>query len=288
MVSVVVPVYNESAVVARALGHLRAHLATLGTPHEIVVVDDGSTDASPEVLGKTAGVRVIRHPENRGYGASLKTGIRAATGDIIGIVDADGSYPVERFSELLEALTDGVDMVVGVRQGPARAFPLLRRPGKAIVGALANFLAGKRIPDLNSGMRVMRRSLLEEFFHLFPDGFSFTTTLTLAVLTNRRGVKWVPIAFAPRVGHSSLTLRRGVFREFPNFLTLVVRIITYFRPLRFFGSLGLLFLFLGVANVVRTLVVERNVSDASILLVVVGIQIGLMGLIADLIVRSRS
>ncbi|TSC63364.1 MAG: family 2 glycosyl transferase, partial [Parcubacteria group bacterium Gr01-1014_106] len=222
-----------------------------------------------------------------GYGAALKTGVRTAKGDILGIIDADGTYPTEDVPRLLDHLTEGVEMVVGVRSGKAAAFPLLRRPGKAIVGTLAAFLVGRRIPDLNSGMRLMRRGLVEQFFHLLPDGFSFTTTITLAALTNKLGVRWVPIAYAPRLGTSTITLGRGLFQEFPNFLTLVVRIITYFRPLRFFMVPSAIFLILGMANLARTLLFEQNISDASILLIVVGIQIGLMGLLADLIVRSR-
>lgn len=288
MLTVVVPVFNEASTVGSTLARLRSSLADQVVPAEIVVVDDGSTDETPAILGRTEGVRVLLHAENRGYGAALKTGVRAAAGDTVGIVDADGSYPVEEFPRLFAALQEGTDMVVGVRRGPGSAFPLLRRPGKAIVQLLATFLVGERIPDLNSGMRVMRRELLEKFFHLFPDGFSFTTTLTLAALTSRRGVAWVPIAYAPRTGRSTLTFRRGLLQEFPSFLALVVRIVTYFRPLRFFAIPSLFFLALGVANLVRTLLLERNVSDASILLIVVGIQIGLMGLIADLIVRSRA
>lgn len=288
MVSVVIPVYNEATAVGGTLARLRTALAASGMTAEIIAVDDGSTDATPEILGQTAGLRVIRHPENRGYGAALKTGIRAATGEIIGIVDADGSYPAEEFPRLLTALTEGTDMAIGVRTGRGPAFPLLRRPGKAIVSLLAAFLVGRSIPDINSGMRVMRRELVERFFRLFPDGFSFTTTLTLAALTNRVGVTWIPIPYAPRQGTSVLTFRRGLLQEFPNFLALIVRMVTYFRPLRFFAVPSLLFLLLGVANLTRTLVVDRNITDASLLLIVVGIQIGLMGLVADLVVRSRT
>lgn len=288
MFSIVVPVYNETEGVEALLARLEKSLAAAGIPHEILVVDDGSTDATKVILARLSGIRVLRHPENRGYGAALKTGIRAATGDLIGIIDADGTYPAEQFPRLLKELTDGTDMAVGVRSGSGAAFPLLRRPGKAIVGALAAFLVGRRIPDLNSGMRVMRRSFVEQYFRLLPDGFSFTTTITLAALTNRVVVRWVPIAYAPRIGRSTMTLGRGVFQEFPNFLTLIVRMVTYFRPLRFFAVPSMLFLLLGLLNLARTLVLERNISDASILLIVVGIQIGLMGLVADLIVRSRA
>ncbi|MDP3685311.1 MAG: glycosyltransferase family 2 protein [bacterium] len=287
MFSIVVPVYNETEGVEASLTRLTNGLAAAGIPHEVLVVDDGSGAETSRILARLSGIRVLKHPENRGYGAALKTGIRAAQGDIIGIIDADGSYPAAEFPRLFKELHDGVDMVVGVRMGPGRAFPLLRRPGKIVIGALAAFLVGRRIPDLNSGMRVMRRTMVERFLHLVPDGFSFTTTVTLAALTNKLGVGWVAIAYAPRMGTSTITFRRGLLSEFPNFLTLVVRIVTYFRPLRFFAVPSLLFLGLGLGNLVRTLVMDQNITDASILLIVVGIQIGLMGLLADLIVRSR-
>lgn len=285
--SVVVPVFNERETVEEVFAALRHSLEQARIPAEMIAVDDASSDGTSAVLARLPHVRVIRHGENRGYGAALKTGIRASRGDILGILDADGTYPAEEFPRLLQELAEGVEMVVGVRAGPGDAFPLLRRPGKAVISALAAFLVGRRIPDLNSGMRVMRRSLVEQFFRLLPDGFSFTTTVTLAALTNRHGVRWVPIVYAPRLGKSTITVGRGLFREFPNFLTLIVRIVTYFRPLRFFAVPSFLFLVFGVVNLVRTLVTEQNISDASILLLVVGIQIGLMGLLADLVVRSR-
>lgn len=285
--SVVIPVYNEAEGVASTIHAVRRGCLAAGMSAEVIAVDDGSTDGTATVLATLEGVRVLRHADNLGYGASLKTGIGSATGDVIGIIDADGSYPAASFPALLAALTDGVDMVVGVRKGSGDAFPLLRRPGKAIIQGLAAFLVGRRIPDLNSGMRVMRRSLVDRYAHLLPDGFSFTTTITLAVLTNRHIVCWIDVPFSARVGRSTITLRRGLFQEFPNFLALVVRIITYFRPLRFFGVASLLFLLVGSVNIIRTLVFSRNVSDASLLFLVVGVQAGLMGLLADLIVRSR-
>lgn len=286
--SVVVPVYNEAGSVATTVRAVQSSCEAAGIAVEVIAVDDGSTDNTSSVLAGLSDIRVIRHTENRGYGAALKTGIRASAGDVIGIIDADGSYPATAFPQLLDQLTDGVDMVVGVRTGPGAAFPLLRRPGKAVVSALATALVGRRIPDLNSGMRLMRRAMIERFLSLVPDGFSFTTTVTLAALTNRLGVRWVPIPYSLRVGTSTMTFRRGLLAEFPNFLVLIVRIITYFRPLRFFVLPSLLFLLVGVLNLVRTIAFDRNITDASMLLIVVGIQIGLMGVIADLIVRSRS
>lgn len=287
VLSIVIPVYNEAGSLRDALARIRTSCTAANLSYELIVVNDASTDATAEILAQEQGITVLHHAENLGYGASLKTGIRASRGEVIGMTDPDGTYPVEDFPRFMQELTPGVEMVIGVRTGRSEAFPLLRRPGKVIVNSLAAFLVGKYIPDLNSGMRVFRRPLFDRFQHLLPDGFSFTTTITLGALTNRLGVRWLPIPYAPRVGKSTMTFGRGLFREFPAFLTLVVRITTYFKPLRFFAVPSAVFLLAGIANLARTLILERNISDASILLIVVGIQIGLMGLVADLVVKSR-
>jgi len=291
MLSVIIPVYNEGESTSEVVTKLKCALESEKIPHEILVVNDGSTDNTGGVLSAVANERevvVLEHDRNRGYGAALKTGMRKAKGEWIGIVDADGTYPVEEIVDLLRiANKRNCDMVVGARTGRGASFPLLRRPGKLIVQLLAAFLTGRTIPDLNSGMRVFRRELATRYMHLFPQGFSFTTTITLAALTNDYVVRFRPINYYPRKGRSSMGFWGGLTREFPNFLILIVRIVTYFKPLRFFALPSMTFFVVGVINLGRTLRFEQNITDASILLIVVGVQIGLMGLIADLIVKSR-
>ena len=288
MVSVIVPVYNEEKAIGQTVRDIQAAMGSSQREWELLCVDDGSSDGTAGILKEMPGVTVIRHARNQGYGTALKTGIRKAKGDTIAIIDADGTYPIKDFPKLVEKLYKGEhDMVVGARTKAGAKVPLTRRPGKAIITALAAFLVGQRIPDLNSGMRVFKKDLAEKFWHLLPAKWSFTVTITLAALTNGYSVWYEPIDYYERVGESTVNFSRGLFQSFPNFISLIIRIVTYFKPLRFFAIPSLLFLIVGAINLVRTLIFERNITDASMLLIVVGIQIGLMGLIADLIVKSR-
>jgi len=177
-VSIIVPVYNEEGAIASTLAAIDSTMSATGRTFDVVVVDDGSRDGTANVLAQT-GARVVRHRANRGYGAALKTGIRATSHPLIAILDADGTYPIARLPELL-AQADDADMVVGARTGGSVHVPALRRPVKWLLTRVANVLSGHRIPDLNSGMRVFRREVALRFFELYPDGFSFTSTITLA------------------------------------------------------------------------------------------------------------
>lgn len=171
---------------------------------------------------------------NRGYGAALKTGARLAKFDLIAITDADGTYPNEKLPELLAAMGDA-DMIVGARTGKNVNVPLARRPAKWMITRLAIYLTGFHIPDLNSGLRIARRSLWEKFEYLFPDGFSLTTTITLAALTNRKKVKYVPIDYHHRVGNSKIRPIRHTI----EFTQLIVRTVLYFNPLKVFVPVSL-------------------------------------------------
>src|SRR5262249_22502084 len=156
--------------------------------HEIIVVDDGSKDKTRRAA-EEAGAVVLRHPRNRGYGASLKTGITVAAYDVICITDADGTYPVERIPELLAELRTA-DMVVGARTGARVAIPLIRKPAKWVLNRLANYITSTKIPDLNSGLRLFRRDAALQYFHMLPDQFSFTTTITMAMLCDKYAVTY--------------------------------------------------------------------------------------------------
>ncbi|MFQ5435696.1 MAG: glycosyltransferase family 2 protein, partial [Anaerolineae bacterium] len=161
-VSVVIPAFNEETAVAREVHHIQQILDETGASYEIIVVDDGSAD-NTAAEAMTAGARVLRHDENRGYGASLKTGIRAAVHDIIVITDADGTYPPDQIPQLV-ALAEDADMVVGARTGENVHIPPLRRPAKWLLRWLAMYIAEYKIPDLNSGLRVLRRDCIMQYF----------------------------------------------------------------------------------------------------------------------------
>ena len=202
-VSIIVPCHNEQDAIAATIEQIVQTLDASDRPFELLIVDDGSTDGSPTVLQRLEQgrhLRVLRNVRNRGYGYSLKRAVREATFELIVITDADGTYPNHRMAELIE-LMDTADMVVGARTGAKVNVPLVRRPAKWVLRKLASYLTAVDIPDLNSGLRVMKRSLILRFMPLLPDGFSFTTTITLALLTHGYEVRYVPIDYAKRIVH---------------------------------------------------------------------------------------
>ena len=201
-VSVIVPAYDEAESIGQVLADLNAALGAGDLPYEVIVVDDGSTDETP-VIARASGVRLLQHGVNRGYGAALKTGIRAAHGERIVITDSDGTYPADRISELA-ALLDGWDMADGARIGCNVRIPLIRRPAKWALRMLSNYLTGAKIPDLNSGLRAFRRELVMQYFPILPNYFSFTTTITLAMFSDRYAVTYLPIDYRARTGKSKI------------------------------------------------------------------------------------
>jgi glycosyltransferase involved in cell wall biosynthesis len=285
-VTILIPAFNEE----QGIGGVLERLAKLdlGRPLELLVVDDGSTDGTAGVLAEQCRriplLRVIRRNENLGYGASLKLGFAQARHDIVVITDADGTYPEDRIADLVAWIDDGADMVVGERTGADVNVPLFRRPAKATLRALASYLAGTPIPDLNSGLRALRRELVLRYRPILPQGFSFTTTITLAALTNGHRVDYVAINYANRAGRSKIR----PFRDTLGFASLIVRTVMYFNPLKVFypvaAVLGLGF----VGSACFDVFVNRNLADKTVLLFVALVQILSIGLLADLIEkRSR-
>ncbi|MBI3661805.1 MAG: glycosyltransferase family 2 protein [Acidobacteria bacterium] len=276
-VTVVVPAYNEEKGIGPQIERLRHVMEGCGRAFEIIVVDDGSTDNTAAEAGKHA-VRLIQQGRNRGYGASLKAGIAAAENDWIVIIDADGTYPAEMIPALLEC-GDEYDMVVGARVGEDVNIPWQRRPAKWILAKLASYLAEQEIPDMNSGLRLLKRPLVDKFEHLLPSGFSFTTTITLALLCNEYQVQYVPISYAKRVGSSKI--RPGHAYQF---LLLILRTVMYFNPLRIFLPLGLVFFLYGVAKLIYD-IYRQNVSESAILGVLSAFLLWGVGLLGDQISR---
>jgi glycosyltransferase involved in cell wall biosynthesis len=283
-VSIVVPAYNEEHGLDGVLTQLSAiqtQISEAGCHVEIIVVDDGSADGTAEVAHRHAGVTLIRHRANRGYGAALKTGIRHAKGDWVCITDADGTYPNERIPDLAErALSGEFDMVVGARTGEKVAIPLRRRPAKWVIGQLANFVAGEPIPDLNSGMRIFEREAALRFFGILPDGFSFTTTITLGMLTNGYLVDYVPINYHARVGRSKIR----PFQDTLNFIQLVLRIALYFKPLKVFVPFSMgLFALAFVWAIFSKIVLGRLADVTTLVIATTAIQVFMIGMLAELI-----
>lgn len=278
-VSIIIPAFNEEAGLGRVLAGLE-EWQSRGA--EVIVVDDGSTDGTSE-LAESAGVRVIRHRTNKGYGAALKSGIRAAGGEIIVTLDSDGQHDPNDIRRLLEDLP-GSDMVVGMR-GKGSHAPSLRKPGKWILAQVANYLAQTQIPDLNSGFRAIRASTLKRFLHILPNGFSFSTTLTLALFKEGYNVAYVPITAAPRTGRSTVNpLRDGL-----NTVLLIIRTIALFDPLQVFLPASALLGLIGIVYwILDSLYLRRpNIPSGTVILLVSAVVVFMFGILADQVSAIR-
>lgn len=277
-VSIIIPVYNEEETVLSVIQDVDKVMRGNSWEYEIIVVNDGSNDKSKELL-KNCGlsIRLIEHEHNRGYGAALKAGIRYSKNNIILMIDADGTYPINDIPRLLDEIKN-YDMVVGSRTGKHVRIPLIRKPAKWFINKLANYLTGTNIPDLNSGLRVTKKAVIEKFIRILPDRFSFTTTITLAMLADAYQVKFIPINYYKRQGKSKIKPIQGTF----NFVQLIIRTVMYFNPLKIFLLFSLLFFIPGFIFFVRD-ILSLNIGQTTILLLVTGSIILSMGMLADLI-----
>jgi glycosyltransferase involved in cell wall biosynthesis len=223
-------------------------------------------------------LKVVRHSRNRGYGAALKTGLRHARGEWILIVDADGTYPLESIAEMVATLPEA-DMVVGARTAAEVIYPHTRRVAKWFLRLALRWFVGRRVEDMNSGMRFFRKDLALRYWKFFPDGFSFTTTLTLIALVNGYAVRYVSIPYGERVGKSKI---RPV-RDTLGFLQLIVRTGFYFEPLRVFLPVIALVGAATAAAASWDVLVERNLTDKTVILILFTLNITLLALLADMI-----
>ena len=230
MFSVVIPAYNEEFGIAPTLRAVQEALGAAGIEHEIIVVDDGSRDRTASIA-RDLGARVVSHPTNKGYGASLKSGILAAKHDIIGIADADGTYPVRELVPFFGVIAEqGFDMCTGVRGGSEFKRGLLAYPARMIFRALSQFATGTRIPDINSGLRVFRRGIVTDHISTYGNGFSFSTTMTLVALLNGYTIKFWPVEYYKRAGSSKVRLLRDSLRA----TQILVEAILMHNPIKAF------------------------------------------------------
>lgn len=280
-ISIIVPAYNEQSRIGEVLNNLLSNVKLEKMKREIIVVDDGSRDKTAEIA-KKYNVRLIRHEHNKGYGASLKTGIHYAQYNTIVIIDGDGSYPVDPISELI-GFIDDYDMVVGARTGKQVKIPLMRQPAKWILNKYANYLVKDKIPDLNSGLRVFKKEVFEKFQSILPSGFSFTATITLALLSNDYRVKYISINYHRRGGKSKFR----PIRDTLNFFSLITRASLYFNPLRVFMPISFSLLSLGSILLAYDVFFLQNISDKTIMIFLWGMQFGILGLLADIISHRR-
>jgi glycosyltransferase involved in cell wall biosynthesis len=255
MISIVIPALDEQDEIGRTISRLREVLSNSGSgAYEIVVVDDGSRDETA-ARAEAAGARVLRHPHNVGYGRSLKDGIRAARYDTIIINDADGTYPIEAIPDLLASYNQGFDMVVGARSGKHYQESLIKMPLRRVLRFIVEFTAGRSIPDINSGLRVFRRSAALEYFDHLCDTFSFTTSMTLAYMMTGKFVAYVPIEYNKRVGKSKVRLLRDSMKT----LQYIVEAAIYYNPLKMFVLMAGIVLASSFVSFALALIAKLNV-----------------------------
>ncbi len=279
--SVLIPVYNEEKMIRETVAEVDSVMRRSRKKYEIIAIDDGSKDSSLRIMKSIKGLKVLVNPYNMGYGASLKKGLLAACGEKIIILDADGTYPVADLPGFIKEC-DKYDMVVGSRVKDKCGVPFFRRPAKWFLNLFAGFVVKTKIPDLNSGFRIFNKNMAMRFFNLYPSGFSFTSTITMAALSHDYTVKFVPIDYFERTGKSSI----NPF-HFVDFMFLIFRLSTLFNPLRVFFPISLLFLIAGVVYGTYQFAVISNIGDLPVIFVLVGMQILLFGFIADAVSRNR-
>ena len=237
--SIVLPAYNEedaiAATVETALNARQFLVQVCGLDEvEVIVVDDGSQDKTPQILSKYKEIRVIQHPTNRGYGAALKTGFANARGDVVGFHDADGTCQTVAFVDLLKAMIEhNADIVIGARTGPGTGMPRTRRLGNVLYAILLSQLSGEPVTDTASGMRILRKDVLESLSPL-PDGLNFTPSMTAKALFENLKVVEVPIPYEERIGQSKL----NVFRDGIRFLLSILFVVNLYNPLRLLSIAG--------------------------------------------------
>lgn len=279
--SVVIPAYNEEngiAEIAQRVLSTREKLASVGVGKlELLIVDDGSKDKTAEIAGQIAGVQLIRHPKNRGYGAALKTGFSQANGELIGFLDADGTYPPEYFPQLCENAMDGSDLVIGSRMAGAESqMPFTRRVGNIFFANLLTLIGHQRVSDSASGMRVFKREILERIYPL-PDGLNLTPVMSTRAVHEGIKMTEVPIPYSERVGRSKLS----VVHDGRIFLQSMVWTVLTYNPVRILGIIGLIgilfALAIGLGLIVARLVGITTLGPWGVALVYAALVAGTAG-----------
>lgn len=270
-ISIILPAKNESG----AIGQTIERIKQLNITHEIIVVNDGSTD-STQAVAEHAGATVVTHPYSKGNGAAIKTGARAATGDVIIFMDADGQHDPQDIPHLLEKIEQGYDLVVGARQKGSQA-SVGRGIANRLYNNLATYMTEQKVEDLTSGFRAVRADKFREFLYLLPNGFSYPTTSTMAFFRAGYSVTYVPIHAAKRIGKSHIhPLKDGV-----RFFLIIFKIATLFSPLKMFLPIAVMLFLMGTGWYAYTLYEFHRFTNMSALLYTGSIMIFLMGLISE-------
>ena len=277
--SIIIPVYNEEEALAGVLSAVTDAINSLGVIYEIIAVNDCST---AEILKKFPSVKAISHTRNKGYGASLKTGIKNSLYDWVMIIDGDGTYPADILPSMIEE-TERYDMVIGARNKNSEGIHISRKHSKMFLNCFAGYLTGKKIPDLNSGMRIFKKEIASKYWELFPDRFSFSTTLTMISLSHGYETKFFPISYYKRKGKSSIRPA-----DFFSFLKLVTKLSLFFRPIKVFGPLSLI-IFLGALTILAFFlfgVTDKFFDTTFVALIALAIQTFFFGLLAEIVIHN--
>ena len=278
-ISIIMPAYNEASAIGEVLDRL---IPTANENRwEVIVVDDGSNDGTGKIA-EEHGAKVLTHPSNRGYGASLSTGVRATDADVVVFIDSDGQQDQNDIPRLLEHIGQ-YDMVAGARTKDSH-IDLHRRPGKKILKWFADYLAKEKIPDINSGLRAFRRDVLLRYLHLMPKGFSFSTTSTFAMLKGDHQIEWIPIKTTRRIGTSTVKqLKHG-----PETMMLMLRLTVLFDPLRVFLPVsGILILLAAFMTSINFILYRRAVPASAVFLSISAVIVFMLGLLTDQVSAIR-
>jgi glycosyltransferase involved in cell wall biosynthesis len=275
-VTVILPAYNEAAMVGQTVREIKK----LHPDFEVLVVDDGSTDATMQ-MAMEAGANVWPHPYNLGNGAAVKSGLRAARGEYVILMDADGQHAAADIVKLLEH-AETFDMVVGARNKASQT-RVHRTLANSLYNRFASYVTKFKVEDLTSGFRLMRKSTVEQYIYLLPNTFSYPSTITMAYIRSGRSVKYVPIETSFRVGKSKIKL----LRDGARFLLIITKIATLFSPMRIFLPISLLFLLLGLGYYGFTYTTQGRFTNMSALLLNSSVIVFLIGLVSEQITQLK-
>ena len=270
-ISVIIPAKNEAASIGDVVGRIRSAFPKA----EVLVVDDGSTDRTP-VLALEQGAKVISHPQSLGNGAAVKAGARAAAGEVLVFLDADGQHDPADIPRLLEKLDEGYDMVVGARSSSSHANSA-RLAANGVYNVIASMVTGHRVPDLTSGFRAVKADLFRKFLYLLPNGFSYPTTITMAFLRAGFPVTFLPIVAQKRKGKSHIRpVRDGV-----RFMVIIFKIATLYAPLKLFLPTSALFFATGLGYYLYSYATMGRFTNMTLLLFSAAVIVFLIGLISE-------
>jgi len=283
--AIIIPVYNEENAIAKTYDRVRQTTDKINDfDFDLVFVNDGSTDSTKQILAGLDGATIIDHDHNRGYGAALRTGLEFTDHEWVIILDADGTYPIEDLKDITSGAAQGFDMVIGARQGEGIRVNPMKRIARWILRKVVHVLTGVMVPDLNSGMRIFRRNLYQEFKHLLPMGFSFTTTITVASLYSGYRIQFVPIKYFTRIGKSSIK----PVQDFLGFMMLIIRLASYFEPLRFFVPLAVFVFTVGFLKGFQDFIYLNRIGNLSVIMMLSSLQVLITGILCDVLVRRST